>query len=426
MEHSNLITTLVGAIVLAFVFGFIAQRLRLSPIVGYLLAGLAVGPYTPGFEADIDLALQLSEIGVILLMFGVGLKISVEDLWSVRWVAIPGSLLQTALVALVGMGLGLVFGLPLADSILLGCTLSIASTIVFFRTLEDRGLMKTEEGRIGVSWLLLEDLLIVIAIVVLPAMVWAMSAEGAHISPLRIAGALGITFAKIAGFVALMLVVGARVFPWLIVQIAHTKSRELLSLGTLALALGVAWAAYAFFDASFALGAFLGGLALNGSRFSHKVAEDSLPLRDTFAVLFFVAVGMLFDPGVILRQPLALAAIVFVVVVVKSALAYWPLKWMGQPRRVSRLVAFGTAQIGEFSFVLANMGRTLGVMSMETYNLILAASLISIAINPFLLLRFAPQDAPDDDDEPDEDETPAEPIAPAAPESDAPASQPGS
>ncbi len=393
MEHNALITTLVAAIVLAFVFGFVAQRLRLSPLVGYLVAGIAVGPYTPGFEADLDLALQLSEVGIILLMFGVGLKISIEDIWSVRWVAIPGSLLQTAMVALLGMGVGLAFAMPLAEALLLGSALSIASTIVFFRALEDRRLMKTEEGRIGVSWLLLEDLLIVIAIVVLPALVGAMAADSAQVSPLRILGALGITVAKIAVFVVLMLVIGARFFPWLIVQVAHTKSRELLSLGTLALALGVAWAAYAWFGASFALGAFLGGLALNGSKFSHKVAEDSLPLRDTFAVLFFVAVGMLFDPGVIVREPVALAAIVAVIVLGKAALGYAPMRLMGQSPRATWLIALGTAQIGEFSFVLAGLGRQLGVMSMETYNLILAAALISIAVNPFLL-RFVPHGPP--------------------------------
>lgn len=391
MLHQTLITTLVAAIVLAFVFGFIAQRLKLSPIVGYLIAGVAVGPYTPGFEADLDLALQLSEIGVILLMFGVGLKISVEDIWSVRWVAIPGSFIQTVLVALLGAGVGLAFAMPLAEALVLGSALSIASTIVFFRALDDRRLMKTEEGRIGVSWLLLEDFLIIIAIVVLPALVAATSGE--TVSPQRVAGAVGLTLGKIAVFVALMLVIGARVFPWLIVQIAHTKSRELLSLGTLALALGVAWAAYAFFDASFALGAFLGGLALNGSRFSHKVAEDSLPLRDTFAVLFFVAVGMLFDPLVVVREPLALAAIVATIVVGKALFAYIPMRLMRQSPTATWLVAFGAAQIGEFSFVLAGMGRTLGVVSDETYNLILAAALISIALNPFLL-RFVPEPAP--------------------------------
>jgi CPA2 family monovalent cation:H+ antiporter-2 len=386
MEHTSLITTLVGAIVLAFVFGFIAQRLKLSPIVGYLLAGLAAGR-APGLEADINLALQLSEVGVILLMFGVGLKISVEDIWAVRWVAIPGSLAQTLFVAVVGCAVGLAFQLPFIESVILGISLSIASTIVLFRALEERHLMKTEEGRLSVSWLLVEDLLIVIAIVVLPALVAAMEGHGAD--ALGVAGAIGMTLWKIAVFIALMLIVGARLFPWLIIQVAHTKSRELLSLGTLALALGIAWAAYAFFGASFALGAFLGGLSLNGSRFSHKVAEDSLPLRDTFAVLFFVAVGMLFDPAVILRKPLLLAVILFVIVAAKAVLAYLPMRMMGQNQRSSWLVALGTAQIGEFSFVLAGLGRTLGVMSDETYNLILAAALISIALNP-LLLRFAP------------------------------------
>ena len=384
-----LITTLVAAIVLAFVFGFIAQRFRLSPIVGYLVAGLAVGPYTPGFTGNVELALQMSEIGVILLMFGVGLKISIEDIWSVRWVAVPGSVVHTIASGALGFGGGLALGMPMLEALILGASLSIASTIVFLRALEDRKLMKTEAGRIGVSWLLVEDLLIVLAIVVLPALVWAMSAEGASLSPWRVLGALGITFAKIAGFIALMLVIGARLFPWLIIQIAHTKSRELLSLGTLSLALGVAWAAYFWFDASFALGAFLGGLALNGTKFSHKVAEDSLPLRDTFAVLFFVAVGMLFDPGVLLREPLAVAAIVAIVILGKAGLAFVLMRSMKQPLYPSIILAMGLAQIGEFSFVLAGLGRQLEVMSGETYNLILAAALISIALNPFLL-RLAP------------------------------------
>lgn len=387
MNQYALITTLVGAIVLAFVFGFAAQRLRLSPIVGYLVAGIAIGR-TPALTADLDLAMQLSEIGVILLMFGVGLKISVEDIWSVRWAAVPSSVLQTLLVALLGAGVGVALQMPLAEALILGSALSIASTIVLMRMLEERRLMKTEEGRVAVSFVLLEDLFIVIAIVVLPALVGATA--GAPMSVFAVAGAVGLTLGKIAVFAALMLAIGGRLFPWLIVQVAHTKSRELLSLGTLALALGVAWAAYRWFDASFALGAFLGGLALNGSRFSHRVAEDSLPLRDTFAVLFFVAVGMLFDPGVIVRQPLALAAIAAVATLGKAILAYAPMRLMGQSKRVAALVALGTAQIGEFSFVLAGLGRSLGVMSQETYNLILGAALISIAVNP-LLLRFAPE-----------------------------------
>jgi CPA2 family monovalent cation:H+ antiporter-2 len=387
-----LITTLVAAIVLAFVFGFVAQRLRLSPIVGYLLAGLAVGPNTPGFTADTELALQLSEIGVILLMFGVGLKISVEDIWSVRWIAVPGSLVHTALSALLGALVGIVLGLGVMESVILGISVSIASTIVFLRALEDKKLVKSEAGRIGISWLLIEDLLIILAIVVLPALVWSLSA-GEAISPWRIAGALGVTVAKIAGFVALILVIGARVFPWLIIQIAHTKSRELLSLGTLALALGVAWAAYFWFDASFALGAFLGGLTLNGTKFSHKVAEDSLPLRDTFAVLFFVAVGMLFDPGVILRHPWMVATIVAVVICGKAGLAYLLMREMKQPPHASVVLALGLAQIGEFSFVFAGLGLQLEVMSEEAYNVILAAALFSIAVNPFLL-RLAPEPPP--------------------------------
>lgn len=389
-----LITTLVAAIVLAFVFGFIASRvLRLSPIVGYLIAGLAVGPYTPGFTGNTEFALQLSEIGVILLMFGVGLKISIEDMWSVRWIAVPGSIVHTLAAGAVGYVTGLLLGMAPVESFVLGASLSIASTIVFLRAMEDKRALKTEEGRIGISWLLIEDLLIVLAIVVLPAIVSAIAAEEANVSITSLLIALGITFLKIASFIALMLIIGGRFFPWLIVQIAHAKSRELLSLGTLSLALGVAWAAYFWFDASFALGAFLGGLALNGSRFSHRVAEDSLPLRDTFAVLFFVAVGMLFDPFVIVRQPLGVAAIVAVVILGKAILAYVLMRLMKQPPAGSALVALGLAQIGEFSFVLAGLGLQLEVMSRETYNLILAAALISIAVNPFLL-RVVPDSAP--------------------------------
>jgi CPA2 family monovalent cation:H+ antiporter-2 len=390
MAEHGLITTLVAAIVLAFVFGFVAQRLKLSPIIGYLVAGFVVGPFSPGFTADVELALQLSEIGVILLMFGVGLKISIDDIWSVRWVAVPGSLLHLSLVAVLGAGVGLAFGMALTEAILLGIAISVASTVVFLRVLEDRRVLKTEPGRISVSWVLVEDVVIILAIVVLPALVGAMSAESAGLSPVAILNAVGVTLAKIAAFVALMLIVGGRFFPWLIVQIAHTKSRELLSLGTLALALGVAAAAYFWFGASFALGAFLGGLALNGSKFSHRVAEDSLPLRDTFAVLFFVAVGMLLNPAIILERPLTLAALVLVVIVGKAVLAYYPLRMLGQNHATSLLVALGTAQIGEFSFVLADLGRRLDVMSMETYSLILGAAMVSILINPFLM-RLVPE-----------------------------------
>lgn len=392
METNGLVSTLVAAIVLAFVFGFLAQRLRLSPIVGYLVAGIAVGPHTPGFVGETEFALQLSEIGVILLMFGVGLKISIDDIWSVRWVAVPGSVLQMIAAALMGTGAGLALDMPLAEAVILGISLSIASTIVFMRVMEERRLLKSEEGRIGISWLLVEDLVIVLAIVVLPALVGAM-ATGEAVSPLRLLSALGITFIKIAVFVAAMLVIGARVFPWLIVRIAHAKSRELLSLGTLALALGVAWAAYYWFDASFALGAFLAGLALNGSKFSHRVAEESLPLRDTFAVIFFVAVGMLFNPMVLVEEPIGVAAIVLVIILGKAILGYIPMRMLGQSREAAMLIAIGSAQIGEFSFVLAGLGVQLEVMTMETYSLILAGSIISIALNP-ILMRLVPHITP--------------------------------
>jgi monovalent cation:H+ antiporter-2, CPA2 family len=381
MEKYVLISTIVFGLVLAFIFGFIANRLKLSPIVGYLLAGVAVGPYTPGFVGDSDLALQLAEIGVILLMFGVGLKFSLEDLWSVRGVALPGAIVQMSAATLLGIGFGTLIGLPLAESLVLGVSLSVASTVVLLRALEERKLVKTENGRICVGWLVVEDVAIVLAIVLLPTVV--AIGQGGGMS--EAAGArLFETLLKIAAFVALMLVVGARVFPWLIIQIAHTKSRELMGLGTLALALGVAYAAYTLFDASFALGAFLAGVMLNGTAFTHKIAEDSQPLRDTFAVLFFVSVGMLFNPAVLVEQPLQIAAVVGIVILGKGLAALAITTLFKLPLATGLMIAVALAQIGEFSFVLAGLGRQLGVLGDDTYNLILAAALISIALNPFL------------------------------------------
>jgi CPA2 family monovalent cation:H+ antiporter-2 len=383
MDKYALISTIVLGLVLAFVFGFIAQRLRLSPIVGYLVAGVAVGPHTPGFVGDIDLAMQLAEIGVILLMFGVGLKFSLSDLWSVRGVALPGALVQIGVAMGLGYLFGIMTGLPPAESVVLGVSLSVASTVVLLRALEERKLTKTEEGRLCVGWLVVEDVVIVLAIVLLPTLV--AIGDGGQVSS-DAALRLVETLLKIAAFVALMLVVGARVFPWLIVQVAHTKSRELLSLGTIALALGVAYAAYAIFDASFALGAFLAGIMLNGTKFTHKIAEDSQPLRDTFAVLFFVSVGMLFNPMALVEQPLAIAAVLGIVVLGKGLAALAITMLFKLPLKTGLLVAAALAQIGEFSFVLAGLGRLLGVMSDETYNLILAAALLSIAINPLLFV----------------------------------------
>lgn len=382
MDDHSLISNLVLALVLAFTFGFIAQRLRISPLIGYLLAGVAVGPYTPGFVGDSGLAFQFAELGVILLMFGVGLKFSLEDLWAVRGVALPGALVQMGSATLLGWGVGLLMGMSHAEAIMLGFSLSVASTVVLLRALEDRGIVKSENGRITVGWLVVEDIAIVLAIVLLPAL--AAIAHGEAATPAESVRTLGLTIGKIGIFVILMLIVGARVFPWLIVRIAHTKSRELLSLGTLALALGIAYVAYALFDASFALGAFLGGVALNGSKFTHRVAEDSQPLRDTFAVLFFVSVGMLFDPMTIVREPLGVLAVVLIIVVGKALAALAITSLYKLPLRTGLMIAVALAQVGEFSFVLAGMGVRLDLMTADTYNLILASALISIALNPFL------------------------------------------
>lgn len=383
MESHALILNLVAAIALAFFFGAIAQRLRISPLVGYLIAGVAVGPFTPGFVGDSDLAMQFAEIGVILLMFGVGLKFLLADLWAVKGVAIPGALVQMTAATLLGYGVGALMGMGAAEALMLGFSLSVASTVVLLRALEERHLVKTENGRICVGWLVIEDIAIVLGIVLLPPLAAAANGEGGA-TPMATLTALGFTMGKIALFVGLMLFVGARLFPWLIVQIAHLKSRELMSLGTLTLALGIAWVAYELFDASFALGAFLAGVVLNGTKFTHKIAEDSLPLRDTFAVLFFVSVGMLFDPMTLLRAPIGVLAVVAIIIIGKMAAALAITTLYKLPLRTGLMIAASLAQIGEFSFVLAGMGVRLELLSEETYNLILAAALISIALNPVL------------------------------------------
>lgn len=387
LESHALILNLVAAIALAFFFGALAQKLRISPLVGYLLAGVAVGPFTPGYVGDTSLAMQFAEIGVILLMFGVGLKFSLADLWSVRGVAIPGALVQMTAATLLGYGVGTLMGLGAAESLMLGFSLSVASTVVLLRALEDRHLLKTENGRICVGWLVIEDIAIVLGLVLLPTLAGVASGNGGATWSATLA-ALALTMGKIGLFVALMLFIGGRLFPWLIVQIAHLKSRELLSLGTLTLALGIAWVAYELFDASFALGAFLAGVVLNGTKFTHRIAEDSLPLRDTFAVLFFVSVGMLFDPMTLVRAPIGVLAVVAIIVVGKTAAALAITTLYKLPLRTGMLIAASLAQIGEFSFVLAGMGVSLGLLSSETYNLILASALISIALNP-LLFRLA-------------------------------------
>ncbi|MET4684736.1 cation:proton antiporter domain-containing protein [Brevundimonas faecalis] len=382
MPHADsLIVTLVGGFVLAFVFGMLANRLKLSPLVGYLVAGVVVGPYTGGFVADTELAPQLAEIGVILLMFGVGLHFSLADLMKVRTVAIPGALVQIGAATVLGWGLGrLLLGLGDVEALLLGFSLSVASTVVLLRALEERKQLKTHAGRIAMGWLIVEDLVIVIALVMLPLLIIQ---PGESLSGAELAKSIGWTLVKVAGFVGVMLVIGAKVLPWVLVRIAHTKSRELFTLGVLAIALGIAWVAYYLFH-SFALGAFLAGLVLNSSPLGHNAAERSLPLRDAFAVLFFVSVGMLFDPTILVREPLAVLGVLGIVIVGKSLAALAITTAFKLERATSLTVAAALAQIGEFSFILAAISVSLGAMSRETHDLILAAALLSISLNPFV------------------------------------------
>ena len=382
MPHADsLIITLVGGFVLAFVFGMLANRLKLSPLVGYLVAGVAVGPYTGGFVADTELAPQLAEIGVILLMFGVGLHFSAADLMKVRKVAIPGALVQIAAATVLGWVLGrFLLGLGDVEALLLGFSLSVASTVVLLRALEERKQLKSDAGRIAMGWLIVEDLVIVVALVMMPLLIIQ---PGETLSGAELAKSIGWTLVKVAGFVGVMLVVGAKVLPWVLVRIAHTKSRELFTLGVLAIALGIAWVAYYLFH-SFALGAFLAGLVLNSSPLGHNAAERSLPLRDAFAVLFFVSVGMLFDPTILMRQPLAVLGVLGIVIVGKSLAALAITTVFKLDRATSLTVAASLAQIGEFSFILAATSVSLGAMSRETHDLILAAALLSISLNPFV------------------------------------------
>ena len=382
MTHADsLILTLVGGFVLAFVFGMAANRLKLSPLVGYLVAGVAVGPYTAGFVADTELAPQLAEIGVILLMFGVGLHFSPKDLMQVRKVAVPGALVQIGAATLLGWALGR-FLLKLDDleALLMGFSLSVASTVVLLRALEERKQVKGEIGRIAVGWLIVEDLVIVIALVMLPMVI---TPAGGPTDLAALGVNVGWTLLKVALFVAGMLVVGGRLMPWLLIRIAHTRSRELFTLGVLAIALGIAWAAYFLFH-SFALGAFLAGLVMNASPLGHNAAERSLPLRDAFAVLFFVSVGMLFDPMILVRDPLAVFGVLAIVIVGKSLAALAITKAFKLDRPTGFTVAAALAQIGEFSFILAAIGVSLGALSRETHDLILAAALLSISLNPFI------------------------------------------
>jgi CPA2 family monovalent cation:H+ antiporter-2 len=383
MAHdSPLIGILVFGLGLAFVFGTIANRLKLSPLVGYLLAGVVIGPFTPGFVADSALTLELADVGVILLMFGVGLHFSPKDLMAVRRIAIPGAILQVAIAASLGALVAAWLGWPRASGIVFGLALSIASTVVMMRALQERRLMDTDRGRIAVGWLVVQDLLTVLALVLLPPLAGVLTGGALDVGAL--AASLALTFGKLALFGALMFVVGGRVIPWILHYIAHTGSRELFRLAVLSIALGVAFVAAELFGVSIALGAFFAGMILSESPLSQRAAEESLPLRDAFAVLFFVSVGMVFDPLTVVREPLALAATLAVVLVGSAGGAILIVRLFGYPLATALMLGAGLAQIGEFSFILADLGIGLKLMPERARDLILGTSILTIFLNPFL------------------------------------------
>ena len=382
-HHTSLIALLSVGFVSAFVFGLLAQRLKLSPLVGYLLAGLIVGPFTPGFVADQGLASQLAEIGVILLMVGVGLHFSLRDLLDVKGIAIPGALGQIAFVTAIGTGFGLWHGWDTMGAVVFGLALSVASTVVVMRALEERRLLDTRRGRIAIGWLVVEDLAMVLALVLLPAIAGALGA-GEKIGAAGIAGALVWTLVKVTAFVVVMLVVGKRAIPWILEHVAGLGSRELFTLSILAIALGVAFGAAYLFDVSFALGAFFAGMLLNESELSHKAAADSLPMRDAFAVLFFVSVGMLFNPSIMLEQPMWVLATVGIIVLGNALVGYLIVRLLGLPKLTGLTISASLSQIGEFSFILAGLGLSQKLLPQEAHDLILAGALLSIIANPFL------------------------------------------
>ncbi len=390
-HHTPLIGTIVVALVVAFLLGALAHRLKISPIAGYLLAGVAVGPFTPGYVADGKLAAELAEIGVILLMFGVGLHFSFRDLLAVRKIAVPGAILQIVVATGLGAALAAALGWNLLAGFVFGLALSVASTVVLLRALESRNLIQTEKGRIAVGWLIVEDLAMVLALVLLPGIAAASQAQG---SLGQVAVDLTGTLLKVGGFVALMLIVGRRLIPWLLHWVVHTGSRELFRLSVLAIALGVAGGAAFIFGVSFALGAFFAGMILGETQLSRRAAEETLPLRDAFAVLFFVSVGMLFDPAVVIEQPLPLFITVAIIVVGKSIAAYALVRMFGHDNRTALTVAASLAQIGEFSFILATLGTSLAILPSEGRDLILAGAILSILIHPFVFTAVTGQAVP--------------------------------
>jgi len=391
MPHeATLITTIAISLAYAFVGGIIAFRLRLPPLVGYLLAGVAAGPFTPGFVADGELTAQLAEIGVILLMFGVGMHFSVRDLLAVRKIALPGAVAQIIVATALGAAVASLWGWSLGAGLVFGLALSVASTVVLLRALEDQGELTTDDGRIAVGWLVVEDLVMVLALVLLPVFAGSMrgdvvagGAEAATLWP-----ALGLTLVKVAAFVLVMLVAGPRILPWVLQQVEKTRSRELFTLGVVAIAIGVAFGSSKLFGVSLALGAFFAGVVINESDVRHRVEKRLRPFQDAFSVLFFVAVGMLFDPAILFDAPLRVLAVLAIILVGKTAAAICIVLVLGRTLGTALKVSAALAQIGEFSFILAGMGVSLALLPEAGLSLIVAGALLSITLNP-LIFRMA-------------------------------------
>ena len=393
MPHDvTLITTIAAGLGLALIMGFLATRIGVPPLVGYLLAGIIIGPATPGFVADVQLTSQLAEIGVMLMMFGVGLHLSLGDLLAVRRIAVPGALIQIAAVTAMGAATAMWWGWSLGAALVFGLALSVASTFVVLRALESRGMLNSVNGRIAVGWLVVEDLVMVLVLVLIPALAGVLGGKAAEsaTAPESLWSALALTLGKIAAFVALMLVVGRRFLPRFLWEVARTGSRELFTLAVITAAVGVAYAAAELFSVPFALGAFFAGMMMRESALSRRAAEESLPLRDAFSVLFFVSVGMLFDPDIVIREPLKLLAVVAIIIIGKSAAAVALVLPFRYPLSTALTVGASRAQISEFSFILAGLGVSLGLLSPEGQSLILAAALISITLNPLVFAAIEP------------------------------------
>jgi len=403
-DATPLIATIVGGLVLAFVFGAIAHRLRLPVLAGYLLAGVVAGPFTPGYVADAHIAQELADLGVILLMFGVGLHFSLKDLLAVKSISIPGAAGQMGVATGMGMLLGWALGWPLAQGFVFGLALSVASTVVLLRAMEERRLLDSDRGRIAVGWLIVEDLAMVLALVLLPAIGGFLGTGqgGATPSIGELLGTVAWTIGKVVLFVAVMLVIGKRVIPWTLQAVSASGSRELFRLAVLAIALGVAFGAAHLFDVSFELGAFFAGMMMGESKLSQRAAEETLPLRDAFAVLFFVSIGMLFNPGVVVQHPWIVLAACLIIIVGKSAAAYAIVRAFGRPPKTALTIATSLAQIGEFSFILAGLGVSLGLLSEQARDVLLAAAIVSILVNPLLFVALDRWVARHDADAPEE------------------------